>query len=287
MEDVRFERIATNGIRLNVAQAGPANGPLLILLHGFPEFWYEWHEHIPALASAGFCVWAPDQRGYHTSDKPPLVRDYTLDALAADIVGLIDAAGRERAIVVGHDWGGAVAWWLASAYPERLEKLVIINVPHPLVLRRMLRTSLRQLMRSWYMFMIQLPGLPEWGARRGDWRELFQGLRDSSLPGTFTDADFTQYREAWSRPGAMTAMLNWYRAMFRYGAKPPKHSRVSTPTLILWGAKDKFIGREGAGLSQAMCDHGELVMFEHNTHWLPHEEPAEVARRIIEFCGKL
>jgi pimeloyl-ACP methyl ester carboxylesterase len=152
--EVRFERIATNGITLNVAQAGPADGPLLVLLHGFPEFWYEWHKHLPALAAARFCVWAPDQRGYNTSDKPPQVRDYTLDHLAADVIGLIDAAGRERAIVVGHDWGGAVAWWLASNQPERLEKLVIINVPHPLVMRRLLRTSPRQLLRSWYMFVM-------------------------------------------------------------------------------------------------------------------------------------
>jgi epoxide hydrolase 4 len=284
MDQVRFARIATNGIELHVAQAGPEDGPLIILLHGFPEFWYEWQQHIPSLASAGFCVWAPDQRGYNTSDKPSQVRAYTLDLLAMDIVGLLEAAGRERAIVVGHDWGGAVAWWLASNFPERLEKLVIINVPHPIVMRRLLRTSPRQLLRSWYMFMIQLPGLPEWSARRGDWRGLLDGLRDSSLPGTFQEEDFAEYRKAWSHPGAMTAMLNWYRAMFRYGAPPPKHSRVSTPTLILWGAKDKFIGREGATLSLAMCDRGELVVFEHNTHWLPHEEPVEVARRIVEFC---
>lgn len=285
MSDIRFERLATNGITLNVAQAGPDDGPLIILLHGFPEFWYGWNKHIPALAAAGFRVWAPDQRGYNTSDKPPGVRDYTLDLLAADVVGLIDAAGCERATVVGHDWGGAAAWWLASNHPQRLEKLVIVNVPHPLVLRRLLMTSPRQLLRSWYVFAMQLPWLPEWAGRRANWDGLVQGLRTSSLPGTFTDADFDEYRRAWSQPGAFTAMLNWYRAMFRYGASPPRHARIDTLTLILWGAKDKFIGREGAQQSLQLCNRGQLAMFEHNTHWLQHEEPLEIVRRIIEFAN--
>jgi pimeloyl-ACP methyl ester carboxylesterase len=196
---------------------------------------------------------------------------------------LIEAAGEERAIVVGHDWGGAVTWWVASNYPERLEKLVIINVPHPLVLRRLIMTSPRQLARSWYIFAMQLPGLPEWAARRANFSGLVQGLRDSSLPGTFTDADFAEYRRAWSQPAAISSMLNWYRALFRYGPGQPRHARIETPTLILWGAKDRFIGREGAERSLQLCNHVRLDMFEHNTHWLQHEEPAEVTRRIIEF----
>jgi pimeloyl-ACP methyl ester carboxylesterase len=283
--DITLARVATNGITLHVAQAGPQTGPLAILLHGFPEFWYGWKKHMPALAAAGLRVWAPDQRGYNTSDKPPHVRDYSLDALAADVIGLIDAAGRERAILVGHDWGAAVAWWVANNYPERLDKLVIINVPHPLVLRRLLRTSPRQLARSWYMFAMQLPGLMEWMGRRNNWQAMAEGLKNTSLPGTFTDADFGEYRKAWSQPGAFTAMINWYRAMFRFGARRPKHERISTPTLMLWGRRDKFIGPEGAELSRAMCDRGELVMFDENTHWLQHERPEEIARRIVEFAG--
>jgi pimeloyl-ACP methyl ester carboxylesterase len=280
---IQFQRVTANSVTLNVAQAGPVDGPLVILLHGFPEFWYGWRKHIPLLAAAGLRVWAPDQRGYNTSDKPPRVRDYTLDNLAADVIGLMDAAGRETAIVVGHDWGAAVGWWLASNSPQRLTKLVTINVPHPLVLRRLLRTSPRQLMRSWYMFAIQVPWLPEWGLRRGNWHDLVKGMQKSSLPGTFSDADFDEYRRAWSQPGAFTAMLNWYRAMFRFGARRPKFLRIATPTLVLWGARDKFIGREGAELSLALCDHGQLAMFEENTHWLQHERPDEVCQRIVEF----
>jgi pimeloyl-ACP methyl ester carboxylesterase len=115
---------------------------------------------------------------------------------------------------------------------------------------------------------------------------MVQGLRTSSLPGTFHEADFAEYRRAWSEPGAMTAMVNWYRAALRVGAKRPRHARIITPTLILWGARDKFIGREAAAMSESLCDQGQLAMFEHNTHWLPHEEPQEVTRRIIEFCGR-
>ena len=284
MEGIRFARVATNGISLHVAQAGPEDGTLVILLHGFPEFWYGWKKHMPALAGAGLRVWAPDQRGYNLSDKPLLIRDYSLDLLAADIVGLIDKAGADQAILVGHDWGAAVAWWVANNFPERVERLVIINVPHPQVLLRLLRTSPRQLLRSWYMFFIQIPGLPEWSLSRNHWRDLVGGMRASSLPGAFTDADFSEYRRAWSQPAAFSSMLNWYRAMFRHGLARPKHDRIAMPTLILWGKQDKFIGPGAAALSLAMCDQGELAMFDGNTHWLQHERPKEVCQRIIDFA---
>jgi pimeloyl-ACP methyl ester carboxylesterase len=284
MEGVSFTNIITNGIRINVAQAGPANGPLVILLHGFPEFWYGWRKQIPALAAAGFRVWAPDQRGYNASDKPPRVRDYTLDKLAADGAGLIEAAGQRRAIVVGHDWGGAVAWWLAATNPELVERLIILNVPHPLVLRRLLLTNPLQTLRCWYMFMFQLPWLPEWAAGRNDWQDVVRALAATSRPGTFSNADFHAHRRAWSQPRAYTAMLNWYRAMFRYGVPPPKYRRILPPTLLLWGVRDKFICREAADQSLKLCDLGRLVFYESATHWLQHEEPDEVNRQIIAFA---
>jgi pimeloyl-ACP methyl ester carboxylesterase len=283
--ELNSARIATNGIHLNVVQSGPKDGPLVLLLHGFPEFWYGWRRQIPALAGAGFRVWAPDQRGYNTSDKPPRVRDYRLDKLADDVAGLVEASGRRRAVITGHDWGGVVAWWVAANYPELVERLIILNVPHPLVMRGLLLTDPRQLLRSWYMFLFQIPGLPEWIARRGNWEGIARGMRKTSRPGTFADADFDMYRGAWSQPGAFTSMLNWYRAMFRYGAPPPRNQRIMPPTLILWGVQDKFIGRKGAELSLQRCDFGELVFYEMATHWLPHEEAAEVSRRMIAFAG--
>jgi pimeloyl-ACP methyl ester carboxylesterase len=282
---VQFQRLKTNGIELNVATAGPADGKLVLLLHGFPEFWYGWAKQIPALAAAGYRVLAPDQRGYNTSDKPPRICDYNLDCLAADAAGVMAACGREKAVVIGHDWGGGVAWWLAQNHPQRVERLVIINVPHPLVMRRMLRTSLRQLVRSWYMFVFQLPGLPEWFGPRGNWRDVVKAMANSSRPGTFSQEDFAVYRQAWSQPGAYRSMIHWYRAAMRCRIQVPGHPRIAAPTLLLWGAQDKFIRRQAAQPSIDLCDQGRLVLFENATHWLQHEEPAEVNRLILEHIA--
>jgi pimeloyl-ACP methyl ester carboxylesterase len=216
---IEHSYIETNGIRLHVAQAGPADGPLVILLHGFPEFWYGWRRQIEPLARAGYRVWAPDQRGYNLSDKPKGLAAYDITELSKDVVGLVDAAGRQKCILVGHDWGAAVAWVTALVAPERLDKLAILNVPHPVVMARTLRGSgdqvrrLAQLRKSWYMFFFQLPLLPEAMLRANDWAAAVELLRRSSRPGSFTDEDFEQYRRAWWRKEAFTSMLNWYRAV--------------------------------------------------------------------------
>jgi pimeloyl-ACP methyl ester carboxylesterase len=283
--ELSSSRIATGGVHLHVVQSGPVQGPLAILLHGFPEFWYGWRKQIPALAAAGFRVWAPDQRGYNTSDKPPRVSDYRLDRLADDVAGLIEASGRRRAIVVGHDWGGAVAWWLAANYPELVERLVILNVPHPQVMQRMLWTDVRQLARSWYMFAFQVPWLPEWTARRANWRALVNVMQSSSRPGTFTETEFELYRSAWSQPGAYRSMLSGYRAAFRYGLPPPRNERILPPTLILWGARDRFIRKEAALPSVDRCDLGELIFYTDATHWVHVEEHQDVNRLIIDFTS--
>ncbi len=271
--------VETNSVRLHVVQAGPADGPLIILLHGFPEFWYGWHSQIDALAEAGFWVWAPDQRGYNLSDKPADTAAYGIDILAADIVGLIDAAGRQKAIVVGHDWGAAVAWWTAIVHADRVERLVVLNVPHPVVMQRFARRDPGQMLRSWYIGFFQLPWLPETLSRLGNWAMTVRSLRMSSQPGTFTETDLQQYRTAWSQPGAFTAMINWYRAALRNPASRQPSVRITVPTLLIWGARDQFLKREMAQPSIDFCDNGRLVLLENATHWVQHEE----AQRVIEL----
>jgi pimeloyl-ACP methyl ester carboxylesterase len=281
-------RVHTNGITLHAVEAGPPDGPLVVLLHGFPEFWYGWRRQIAPLATAGYRVVVPDQRGYNLSDKPSGVGAYAVDRLAADVVGLIAARGRDRAAaVIGHDWGAAVAWWLALRHPSWLDRLAILNVPHPAVMMRALRRDRAQLRRSWYIFFFQLPWLPEASARAGDWRAATAALRATSRPGTFTTADLARYREAWSRPGAYTAMLNWYRAAVRRPPRLPAGPRVGVPTLMIWGARDRFLGRELAGPSIALCERGRLVTIEEASHWVQHEEAARVNDLLLDFLASM
>jgi pimeloyl-ACP methyl ester carboxylesterase len=276
----RFVR--TNGISLHVVEAGPRGGPLVVLLHGFPEFWYGWRHQVPALAKAGFRVLAPDQRGYGSSDKPPGVAAYGLDLLARDVLGLLDEAGRERAFVAGHDWGGEVAWWLALVHPERVERLAILNAPHPAVMRRHLLTSPRQLLRSWYMLAFQAPGLAERALARDGHAPLARAVRGGRR-GTCTARDLARYRAAWAEPGALTAMLSWYRAAFRRAWRPLPALRVRVETLVLWGARDRFLGRELAAPSVGLCDSARLVVYEHATHWVQHDEADAVNAQLVHL----
>jgi pimeloyl-ACP methyl ester carboxylesterase len=284
MDDrLRHATCSTNGIRLHVVESGPKDGPPVILLHGFPEFWYGWRHQIGPLADAGLRVLAPDQRGYGASEKPESVAAYALDTLADDVAGLIGSTGSPRAAVVGHDWGGIVAWWVAVKHPERVESLAVLNAPHPIAFRRYLRTSPRQLLKSWYTFYFQLPWLPEAMFRRGNWRRLTEALRRTSRPGTFTEADLERYRGAWSEPGAITAMINWYRAAKRYRPVPPPDSRIHVPAMLIWGTRDRFLDRGLAKESLGQCDHGRLEFIEDATPWVQHEEPERVNRSLLDF----
>ena len=278
-----FRRIETNGIALSVACDGPGDGPLVILLHGFPEFWYGWRAQIPALAAAGLRVVAPDLRGYDLSDKPRGISAYRADVVAADIVGLIDDAGRDRATIVGHDWGGAIAWTIAMRHPDRVSRLVVLNCGHPSAMLRRIATDPRQLARSWYIFALQFPWLPERLARANDFRMLVRALRGSSRPGTFSDDDLARYREAWSQPGALTAMIDYYRAALRRrppSTDPRANPRIRVPTHLVWGTGDRFLGRELAEDSLEYCDNGRVTYLD-TTHWVQHEAPERVSAAII------
>jgi pimeloyl-ACP methyl ester carboxylesterase len=269
-------------IELHAVAAGPPDGPVVLLLHGFPEFWYSWRQQIEALAAAGFRVIVPDQRGYNTSSKPRGAAHYALSHLTSDVLSIADHLGQARIFLAGHDWGAAVAWSVALLHPQRVAKLAILNVPHPSVMRRYLKTNRRQLRRSWYMFFFQLPWLPEAAFSAFNFKLGVRSLVRSSRPGTFSPEDLAQYRAAWSHPGALTAMINWYRAAFRYRSKFPD-STVHVPTRILWGERDAFLLSEMAHDSLRYCDSAELYTFANASHWLQHEEPARVSDLLIDF----
>lgn len=281
--ELRHRTIAVNGVRLHVVEAGLEDGPLLLLLHGFPEFWYGWRRQIGPLAAAGFRVQIPDQRGYNLSGKPRRVSSYNLDRLAGDVVGLMDAAGVAKARVVGHDWGGVVGWWLGIQHPQRLERLALLNIPHPLVMETTLRRSAVQRKKSRYIFFFQLPWLPERIFRRDDFAYAEKTLRVSSRPGTFSDEDVARYKEAWSQSHAVRSMIHWYRAALRARPRRPKSPRVTVPTLLIWGTQDRFLGQEMALASIALCDQGRLERIPEATHWVQLEEPERVNRLLVEF----
>jgi pimeloyl-ACP methyl ester carboxylesterase len=273
-----FRRIRTNGIELHVACAGPEAGPLIVLLHGFPEFWYAWRAHIEPLAARGFRVVAPDMRGYNLSDKPHGISAYRIDHLVRDVVGLIDAAGRTTAVIVGHDWGGGVAWATAMQAPARVERLVVLNCGHPAATMKRILRDPRQLLRSWYMFAFQLPWLPERFARRDHFRLLVRGLEGSSRPGTFSPVDLDCYRAAWAQPHALTSMINYYRAAMQ--RRPPGiATQVTMPTRIIWGTGDRFLRRELADDSLGYCDRGTVDYLD-TSHWVQHEAPARTLELI-------
>ena len=279
LEDATFHNGA---IDLHAVAAGPADGPVVVLLHGFPEFWYSWHKQIEPLVNVGFRVIVPDQRGYNKSSKPRGAASYALSELTSDVVSIADQLGQERIFLAGHDWGAAVAWSVALLQPQRVAKLAILNVPHPSVMRRYLNTNRRQLRRSWYMFFFQLPFIPEAAFSAFDFRLGIRSLVRSSRPGTFSGEDLAQYRAAWSQPGALTGMINWYRAAFRYRGKFPD-TIVHVPTRILWGERDAFLLPEMAHDSVRYCDSAELYTFANASHWLQHEEPARVSELLIDF----
>jgi pimeloyl-ACP methyl ester carboxylesterase len=280
---MEIQKINVDGVRLNVALDGPSSGQMVVLLHGFPEFWYGWRKQIPYLAEAGYWVWAPDQRGYNLSGKPDGIAAYALDNLANDVINLIDAAGRDTATLVGHDWGAAVAWWVAAKFPSRVSRMVIINVPHGAVLMKHLRRSVAQIYKSWYMFFFQLPRIPEALLRANNGSVLARAMVSSGRSGTFTQDDLVEYRRAWSQPKAIESMINWYRAVMQRPSPPPTSSRITVPTLMIWGTKDKFLGREMAKPSIELCDDGRLVFIEKATHWVQHEEPERVNELIDDF----
>jgi pimeloyl-ACP methyl ester carboxylesterase len=282
---------AVNGIRLHYAESGSADN-LVILLHGFPEFWYSWQKQLLAL-SENFHVVAPDLRGYNLSDKPPRVEDYRIDKLVADVIGLIDHFGAQQAAVVGHDWGAGVAWAVAQRHPERVSKLAVMQVPLLSAWRANL--TLKQLLRSWYMFFFQIPRLPEWLISRRDFRAIERTFEEQvARKNSFSKADVKLYKEAAQQPGALTGALNYYRANLvdrlfvrkHQAESRPSDGRIKVPTLFIYGEQDfAIIPATVRGLDRYIdADYRELRIPD-SGHWVQNEAPAEVNAALTDFLG--
>ena len=278
--DVAHRTVDLGQVRLHCAEIG--EGPLVLLLHGFPECWVSWRNQLPALAQAGFRAVAPDLRGYGKSDKPEGLDAYRIEVLARDVADLVEALGERRAHVVGHDWGGAVAWFFAMWHPERLDRLGILNAPHPARFSRSMKRP-RQFLRSSYMLFFQLPFLPEALLRAGDFlmlRRLFR--HDPERPGAYSDEDIEEIVAAAREPGALRGMLAWYRAM----VQRPTHTRwkpIERPVHVIWGEKDRYLGRELAEPARDWVPDLRFTAIPEASHWVHADAPETVNRLLIDF----
>lgn len=272
------------GLRLHYVEAGA--GPLVVLLHGFPEFWYSWRQQIPALAAAGFRVIALDLRGYNESDKPAGVHHYRLELLVRDVVGIVRHAGVERAHIVGHDWGGAIAWQVAIEHPEVVDRLAILNAPHPAALERELRGP-RQWLRSWYILFFQLPWLPEWLWQRGDQALIERVFRQEPVrPDAFTAEDIAHYKRAFAQPGALTAAINYYRAALRQRRRMTRRLRpIPAPTLLIWGERDRYLGARLAEGLEPWVPNLCVVRLPEASHWVQNDAPERVNDLLVQWTS--
>lgn len=285
MDDLEHGYVRVNGIQMHYVIAG--SGPVLLLLHGFPEFWYSWRKQIAGLKDR-FTVVAPDLRGYNETDKP--LWGYETDVLTADVIGLIDAIGKDKVYLAGHDWGGALAWNAGIAFPHRLHKLAVLNCPHPALFAGALLSNPRQMLRSWYMGFFQLPWLPEFVFSANDY-----GMIDASLRGmaqrkeTFSDEDIARYKEAISKPGALTAAINWYRGAaksfgpFAFAKDAETTHQVNVPTMLIWGEEDVALGKELTYDTERYVPDLQIKYLPNCSHWVQQECPDEVNELFREF----
>ncbi len=273
-----------NELTLHYVSLGEKGDPLLILLHGFPEYWTGWLKVAEKLVIEGFFVVLPDQRGYNLSSKPKGVKNYQISNLVSDVVELAKQLGYSQFILGGHDWGAGVAWATALLKPEHVTKLIIVNVPHPVSMVKYLRRSWRQKLKSWYMFMFQIPWIPEFLSQRFNYYVFRRTITRSSLPETFSQEEIEELTQTWGKKGALSSIINWYRAAFRFPAKY-ENKIVEIPTLIIWGKNDRFLLEEAGRDSLNYCSEGKFHLIEDATHWVLHERPEQVRMAIVDFLS--
>lgn len=272
--------VRANNLTFHIAQI-ERSAPLVLFLHGFPECYYSWRHQMPAVSRVGFRVWAPDLRGYNLTDKPRGIGAYHLNALELDVYELLNAAGADKAILVGHDWGALIAWRFAMDYPERLDKLVIMNVPHPACYGTGFRMP-SQWLKSWYIGAFQIPYLPERLMSRNA-RRVAEGLRWGSVrKQAFNDADIAVYAKAIAQPGVMRAAINYYRALARWGFRLPV-KRIDVPTMMVWGEQDLALRQELTYGTEKWVTDFRIHYIPDCGHWVQNEAPDVVNQLLVDF----
>jgi len=271
------------GINLEVHDFGPKSGELVILLHGFPECWAAWRHQITPLATAGYRVLVPNLRGYGKGDKPAKLINYRIDKLATDVDALLAFAGQQKCHLVGHDWGGGIAWWYGIHYSDKLHSLSILNAPHPLAFLEVLKKNPLQWLKSWYIFFFQLPWLPEKLISLFNFKRLRDTLTKTSNEGSYDQRDIDMLTHTWSQPGCTKAMLNYYRCMLRDIQQPQAPAMVSAPSQLLWGEQDLALSLPMAELSVNYLANGKLERFPDASHWLNHDKPEAITAKLLRF----
>jgi pimeloyl-ACP methyl ester carboxylesterase len=300
----RHETARVDGVDLHYVTVDPdpaavdhptGDPPLVVLLHGFPEFWYAWRHQLDPLARAGYRVVAPDLRGYNRSSRPTGVDSYRPERLVADVRGLVEGLGYGRAAVVGHDWGGAVAWETAIREPDLVSRLVVLNAPHPEAYRRTLLRSPEQLLKSWYVFLFQVPWLPERLLEADDYRVVGELLTDTVRPDAFSESDVRRYKDAMARSGSVSGAINYYRAIARESAArqvrsllPGAETRDATvrvPTLVVWGEQDPALSTDLLdGLDRWVPDL-RIEVLPAASHWVQADQPDRVTDLLVDFLA--
>ncbi len=286
---IRTEFVEANGLRFEVMMCG--EGPVLALcLHGFPEVAESWREQMVALAAMGYRVWAPNQRGYGQSSRPEGIAAYALENLVEDVARLIDVSGTERVVLLGHDWGGIVAWVFALRQLRPLERLVILNVPHPGAYLRNLRPG--QMLRSWYVLAFQVPRLPEWWLGRNGARAVSGAIVATSTDRTHLRPELLRAVQAnAAQPGALRAMIHWYRAFVRGGGLARQRAlgwpKITVPTLLLWGEEDRFLARYTTDGTDRFVEDLTLEFLPGVSHWVQQDAPAACNAALRRFLGRV
>ncbi len=280
----QHEYLTTNGIKLHYVTQG--EGELMLMLHGFPEFWYSWRHQIPEFAK-DFKVVALDLRGYNESDKPSKQSAYVMDEFIKDIEGVIKGLGYDRCVLVGHDWGGAIAWSFAYAHPDMVERLIVLNLPHPAKFAEGFRTP-QQLLRSAYIFFFQLPLLPELLLQASDYQPIESAFKGMAVnKSAFTQADIDAYKDAAAKRGALTATLNYYRNVWQQGLLSHNWGILNVPTLMIWGEDDTALGKELTYGTEAYVRDFQIKYIPNCSHWVQQEQPQLVNQYMREFLAPL